>query len=55
MNTYEVRFKVNGKDAGSVKIEAKDSYSAKRYAMAQIGGMAGYSGQKITIMQAIKI
>lgn len=49
MKTYEYRFNVDGKPGGSVIVEARDSMMAKRLAMAQIQGRAGFAGKRITL------
>ena len=49
MKTYEVRFSVDGKPCGSILVKAKDSGAARRIAMGELSGRAGYAGKKITI------
>ena len=49
MKQYEVRFRVDGRTAGSVVVEAKDSVQAKRIALGEIQGRPGYEGKRITI------
>ena len=49
MKTFEIRFNVDGKSGGSIIIEAADSIQARRLALGQIQGQAGYYDKKITI------
>jgi len=47
--TYSVRYSVDRKPGYEVTVEAKDSLSAKRIALAEIQGQAGYIGKRISI------
>ena len=55
MKTYEVRFNIDGKPAGSIMVTAKDSIQARRMAEGEIGGMPGYAGRKIRITSTNEI
>lgn len=55
MNTYEVRFTVNGKGGYSTTVQARDVMQARRIAMGEIQGQYGYLGAKICIRQVFKI
>lgn len=49
MKTYYVEFKA-GNDRGSVYVEARNSSEARKVAMGQIMGQAGYIGKRINII-----
>lgn len=49
MKTYEVIFKIDGKSGSSITINAPNSMVARRMAMGQLQGMAGYVGKRISI------
>ena len=54
MNTYFVKFNIDGRAGGEIVVEARDSSSAKRMAMAELQGRAGYVGKKIYISSVSK-
>lgn len=55
MKTFEVRFNVNGKSAGSQIVTARDSAQAKRVAMGDLQGRPGYEGKRISITSVHEI
>lgn len=52
MKNYEVRFSVNGKSGGSIIVTAPNAEAARRVALGELQGQAGYIGKKITIPNA---
>lgn len=54
MNRYFVKFNLDGKPGGEIVVEARDSSAAKRMAMAELQGRAGYAGKKIYISSVSK-
>lgn len=55
MDTYIVRFSVNGKPAGAITVEAPNSSAARQIALGEIGGMTGYEGKRISINSVSKV
>lgn len=55
MDTYIVRFSVNGKSAGAITVEAPNSAVARQLALGEIGGKPGYEGKRITINGVSKV
>ncbi len=49
MKHYEVRFNVNGRSCGSIMVQAPNSSTARRIALGELMGKAGYADKKITI------
>ena len=54
MYTYFVKFNVDGRSGGEIVVEARDSSAARRMAMAELQGRAGYAGKRIYITSVIK-
>lgn len=54
MHTYYVKFNVDGRPGGEIVVEARDISAAKRVAMAELQGRAGYAGRRIVITSTIK-
>ncbi len=51
MTSYEVSFRVDGvSGVCSIIVQAPDQATAKRVALGQISGQAGYFGKKIKIV-----
>ena len=48
MYKFAVEIKVDGKNMGPIYVEATDPGMAKRAAVAETSGRAGYAGKKIT-------
>lgn len=55
MNTYRVKFSVDGRAAGELYVEARDSFSAKRVALGELQGRAGYYGKRINVTSVLKV
>ena len=54
MYKYFVKFNVDGKTCGEIVVEARDSSAAKRMAMAELQGRAGFAGKRIYISSVTK-
>ena len=55
MKKFEVRFRVDGKDGGAIIVEAKDPGMARKVALGELQGRAGYAGKRISISGAREI
>lgn len=49
MNKYLVRFSVDGRSGGEIIVEAPENGTAKRIALGDLQGRAGYENKKIRI------
>lgn len=54
MNKYFVKFNLDGRPGGEISVDARDSSQARRMAMAELQGRAGYAGKRITITTVSK-
>ena len=51
---YFVKFNLDGRPGGEISVDARDSSQARRMAMAELQGRAGYAGKRITITTVSK-
>jgi hypothetical protein len=54
MNTYIVKYSVNGESGYSIAVQAKDSITARKIAKGELAAQAGYVGCKIVVGSAVK-
>ena len=55
MNTYRIKFSIDGRPGGEIYVDARDSFSAKRVALGELQGRAGYYGKRISVTSVLKV
>ncbi len=55
MKKFEVKYSVDGRYGYSIIVTAKDYNQARRIALGEIQGMAGYVGKRIHIINVLLI
>lgn len=55
MKKYNVTFRVDGKNGGSIMVEAQNSSQARNLAKAELERSAGYVGKKIYVGSASEV
>ena len=53
-NKFFAKFNVDGRPGGEIVVMARDTSAAKRMAMAELQGRAGYAGKKIYVTSVTK-
>ena len=55
MKKYEVHFNVDGRSGGIIYVTARDAPTARKVALAELQGRAGYANTKIAITSAHQV
>ena len=55
MKNFEVKYSVDGKSGFSIIVSAPNSNTAKKVALGEIEGHAGYIGKKVRVSAVIEI